>query len=176
MLRRIGPRRARDLYDESRFDLTRTLYERLGLPTGAKGTKLREAYLKKAQELHPDKRPETEEVEATKEFKALHEAYSTLTHPGKRRLYDMELRFRSVLADGEAKLQQEDAEWHRRLNRWLRVATVLSIPVIGVVFLAWNPQLRSRLFYALPHEEQVRMRRTTEGWNRFVDLFSRKEY
>jgi len=151
---------SRDIYDESRFDKTRTLYHRLGLPVDAEGKNIREAYLKKAQDVHPDKRPEDED-EATKEFKGLQEAYATLTHPGKKRIYDMELRFRTAMVDGEEKLKEERVDQARSTRKWMAAGIIFGVPILSAIIFVSSSSLQSIVYRHLSYENQVKYRQ----WN-----------
>jgi len=69
-------------------------YDVLGVAIDADVEELRRAYLRKAQQLHPDRHagsPEPERRRAETEMKALNEAWSTLKSPEARRRYDVEL-------------------------------------------------------------------------------------
>ncbi|MCA1842294.1 MAG: J domain-containing protein [Actinobacteria bacterium] len=69
-------------------------YVALGVPIDADAEEVRRAYLRKAQELHPDRHaasPEPERRRAEEEMKALNEAWATLKNPEARRRYDIEL-------------------------------------------------------------------------------------
>ena len=62
-------------------------YELLGIPRDASENQIKKAYKKLALKWHPDKNPDKRE-EAELKFKELGEAYSVLTDPKKRRIYD----------------------------------------------------------------------------------------
>jgi curved DNA-binding protein CbpA len=69
-------------------------YDVLGVAIDADVEEVRRAYLRKAQQLHPDRHagsPEPERRRAEAEMKALNEAWSTLKSPEARRRYDIEL-------------------------------------------------------------------------------------
>jgi curved DNA-binding protein CbpA len=69
-------------------------YDVLGVAIDADVEELRRAYLRKAQQLHPDRHagsPEPDRRRAETEMKALNEAWSTLKSPEARRRYDLEL-------------------------------------------------------------------------------------
>ncbi len=62
------------------------LYTTLGINKGATESEIKKAYRKKAQEFHPDKNPDNKDAE--KKFKAVQEAYETISDPQKRANYD----------------------------------------------------------------------------------------
>lgn len=59
------------------------LYDTLGISKGATPEEVKKAFRRKAMECHPDKHPGKDA-----EFKKVNEAYSILTDPDKRRMYD----------------------------------------------------------------------------------------
>ncbi|CAL9126936.1 unnamed protein product [Musa textilis] len=62
-----------------------TLYDVLGVPTGATGGEIKAAYRRLARECHPDVAAADE---SSDEFIRLHAAYATLSDPEKRAEYD----------------------------------------------------------------------------------------
>ena len=64
----------------------RDYYEVLGVSKNCSEADLKKAYRKKALEFHPDRNPDNPEAEET--FKLCAEAYSILSDPQKRQVYD----------------------------------------------------------------------------------------
>jgi curved DNA-binding protein CbpA len=64
-------------------------YNTLHVPYTAGQTEIKKAYRRLAVKYHPDKNPT--DPFAENYFKEIQEAYSILSHPGKRRVYDREL-------------------------------------------------------------------------------------
>ena len=62
------------------------LYDTLGVKPNASQREIKQAFQKKARELHPDKNQS--DPNATAKFQALNEAYDILKNPNKRREYD----------------------------------------------------------------------------------------
>ena len=60
-------------------------YETLGLLPDATNTEIREAFFKKAKELHPDVNPSPD---AREKFQKVHEAFKALKDKSKRQEYD----------------------------------------------------------------------------------------
>lgn len=63
---------------------TRDLYQCLGVPRDASLTELRAAFRERARALHPDR-----QAGDAGAFARVEHAYRVLTHPEKRRLYDL---------------------------------------------------------------------------------------
>ncbi len=64
-------------------------YEILGVPRNATKEQIDAAFAKLAMKWHPDRVPPEKKEEAERKFKEISEAYSVLSDPEKRRLYDM---------------------------------------------------------------------------------------
>lgn len=64
----------------------RDLYQTLGVRKNAKAETIRQAYRKRAADLHPDRNLDDEAAAA--EYKAVTEAYRVLSDPERRRRYD----------------------------------------------------------------------------------------
>tara|TARA_A200000159_G_C7265713_1_gene314959 strand:- start:21 stop:1040 length:1020 start_codon:yes stop_codon:yes gene_type:complete len=61
-------------------------YEALGIEKSADSSAIKKAYRKAAMKYHPDKNPDNQEAE--EKFKAVNEAYSVLSDPEKKEIYD----------------------------------------------------------------------------------------
>ncbi len=68
---------------------TKTLYDRLGLPTDATADDIKRAYRRLALRYHPDHNPN--DPQAEEHFKAISSAYEVLSDPARRRAYNAEL-------------------------------------------------------------------------------------
>ena len=66
--------------------MKRDYYEVLGLSKGADENSIKKAYRKLAKKYHPDTNPDNKEAE--KKFKEITEAYSVLSDPEKKKMYD----------------------------------------------------------------------------------------
>lgn len=64
----------------------RDYYSVLGVPRNASAEDIKKAYKKQALLFHPDKNPNSKEAE--EQFKKISEAYSVLTDPSKREIFD----------------------------------------------------------------------------------------
>lgn len=78
------------------FSATRTHYEILGIPKDADAEVIKKAYRTMALKQHPDKFPADkysadEREAASRRFEEVNEAFSVLSDPNKRRLYDKSL-------------------------------------------------------------------------------------
>jgi curved DNA-binding protein len=62
------------------------LYKELGVAKSASADEIKKVYKKLAGQLHPDRNPGDQKVEAR--FKAVNRAYQVLSDPDKRRMYD----------------------------------------------------------------------------------------
>ena len=71
-------------------DQKKNYYDVLGVPKDATEDMIKKAYKKLAVKWHPDKhKTAAKKVDAEVKFKELGEAYTTLSDPGKRRMYDL---------------------------------------------------------------------------------------
>jgi curved DNA-binding protein CbpA len=66
------------------------LYGLLAVPADATGADIIRAYRRRARALHPDSRPD--DTAAASEFRALADAYQTLSDPQRRAAYDRQAR------------------------------------------------------------------------------------
>jgi hypothetical protein len=75
-------------------------YQRLGVTPSDSMTTIRKQYYRLAKECHPDKyQGDPRESHKCEEFKHLSEAYSALSNPRKRYLYDIRYVFREMVGD-----------------------------------------------------------------------------
>lgn len=68
-----------------------SLYEVLGIPMTASGDEIKAAYRRLARTCHPDVAAVNRRDTSTTEFLKIHAAYSTLSDPNKRAVYDRDL-------------------------------------------------------------------------------------
>ena len=90
--------------------MTASHYERLGVPAGSSTEEIRLAYLRKAQENHPDKRAGADSAglsESQSAMAAINAAWFVLRDPDRRRIYDTELE----RIAREREWEQEEQEW-----------------------------------------------------------------
>ncbi|KAL6963730.1 hypothetical protein U1Q18_034735 [Sarracenia purpurea var. burkii] len=84
-----------------------SLYEVLGVPASATGHEIKAAYRKLARTCHPDLAAGNQRASSAAEFMKIHAAYSTLSDPDKRAVYDRDFfrlrhRFGSLSAAAAA--------------------------------------------------------------------------
>lgn len=75
---------------------TTSFYEVLGIQTGATCQEIKSAYRKLARVVHPDVSADA----SSDEFMRVHAAYTTLSDPDKRAVYDSTLFRRTLTASG----------------------------------------------------------------------------
>ena len=88
--------------------LMQDYYEILKLSRSASQEEIRQAYLKLAREYHPDLNPDDAEA-ATQRFQAVNEAYSHLSDPTERELFDR--RWAHFEVHGPQKTQVVIVRW-----------------------------------------------------------------
>ncbi|GLT82643.1 hypothetical protein SLE2022_010020 [Rubroshorea leprosula] len=71
-----------------------SLYEVLGIPVGASNQEIKTAYRRLARVCHPDVAAIGRKDSSADEFMKIHAAYSTLSDPEKRAVYDSKLLWR----------------------------------------------------------------------------------
>ncbi|KAG1359413.1 chaperone protein dnaJ 11, chloroplastic-like [Cocos nucifera] len=77
-----------------------TLYDVLGIATGASGGGVKAAYRRLARECHPDVVAADRKGASADEFMRIHAAYATLSDPEKRADYDRRLAAAAATAIG----------------------------------------------------------------------------
>jgi uncharacterized membrane protein YkvA (DUF1232 family) len=95
------------------FDKSVSYYELLGVDPKADLEHIRQAYLNKLKEWHPDKNPHRIE-EAEEITKVLNHSYHILSDPGRRKNYDRMLRFTKGKDFGAT---ISDSEFWRKLEK-----------------------------------------------------------
>ena len=68
----------------------KTLYNTLGLSSGASADEIKKAFRRLAKQYHPDKNPNNKKSEES--FKEIRAAYSVLSNPNTRKEYDLKMR------------------------------------------------------------------------------------
>ncbi|KAK4437649.1 Chaperone protein dnaJ 11, chloroplastic [Sesamum alatum] len=71
--------------------ISSSLYDLLGIPATATGREIKAAYRSLARTCHPDVVAVTQRNKSATEFMEIHAAYSTLSDPQKRAIYDRDL-------------------------------------------------------------------------------------
>jgi hypothetical protein len=96
--------------------MARSHYEVLGVPRNASGDALRQAYLDRARQLHPDRYVDAgpaRRSEAERSMQEVNEAWRVLGDPGRRRRYDAEL---NPVASVRARWAMDDDRFTTRLD------------------------------------------------------------
>ncbi|KAJ6837189.1 chaperone protein dnaJ 20, chloroplastic-like [Iris pallida] len=97
----------------------KSFYELLGISQEGSFDDIKRAYKQMARKYHPDVSPPERAEEYTRRFIEVHEAYETLSDPGRRAIYDRDLARGFHLAFSTRRRFHEErddrAEWK---NRW----------------------------------------------------------
>ncbi|XP_075495965.1 chaperone protein dnaJ 11, chloroplastic-like [Primulina tabacum] len=88
-----------------------SLYDVLGIHSGASCQEIKSAYRKLARLLHPDVSSNSKGGGATDEFMRLHAAYATLSDPEKRAKYDVTISRRRRREEGLAASSGRRRTW-----------------------------------------------------------------
>ncbi|XP_068210554.1 dnaJ homolog subfamily C member 4-like [Palaemon carinicauda] len=110
------------LLSTSRY-LSKTHYDILGVKKDCTASEIKDSFIRLSKETHPDKNPDRPEVH--KEFILVNEAYSVLSKPRERRMYDAELvyqeqtkmyNFSGVMTDAprEKVIFKDETLWESR--------------------------------------------------------------
>jgi DnaJ domain len=83
-----------------------TLYDVLGVKSGATCTDIKKAYRRLVLEFHPDIVPADQKAESASEFIRIHDAYATLSDPEKKADYDREMMFAALATAGRRQWAQ----------------------------------------------------------------------
>nr|XP_039248601.1 chaperone protein DnaJ-like [Styela clava] len=93
-----------------------THYDTLGISSDAKSSEIKEAYIKKTKEHHPD----TGQSDNVDDFLKISEAYEVLSNPSTRRQYDFQQYGKSSdynrFKSGEYNIPRHDPEFDRALR------------------------------------------------------------
>lgn len=73
-----------------------TLYDVLGVKSGATFREIKAAYRRLVLEFHPDIVPADQKAESASEFIRIHDAYATLSDPDRKTNYDREMMFAAL--------------------------------------------------------------------------------
>ncbi|PIN19179.1 hypothetical protein CDL12_08178 [Handroanthus impetiginosus] len=91
-----------------------SLYDVLGVPASADEHEIKAAYRRLAKKCHPDIVAMPQKYKSAHEFLKIHAAYSTLSDPHKRAIYDRDLfRQRGGYNSSIVKLDSSDLRWSR---------------------------------------------------------------
>jgi curved DNA-binding protein CbpA len=90
----------------------RDYYEVLGLSRAAGISDIRSAFKKLAKQYHPDRNPGNKEAEEN--FKAINEAYHTLSHPLKKAQYDLRIIGLSLTYNEERWHEYQQRKYYRQ--------------------------------------------------------------
>ncbi|XP_073128519.1 chaperone protein dnaJ 11, chloroplastic-like [Henckelia pumila] len=93
---------------------TGSLYDVLGIQSGASCQEIKSAYRKLARLLHPDVASNSRGGAATDEFMRLHAAYATLSDPERRAIYDVKISRRRRMEERLAASAFPEVEGRRR--------------------------------------------------------------
>lgn len=136
--------------------IARTHYEILGVAPDADAPTIRGAYRRLAREHHPDHAgPSTGSAAGTVDIHAVNEAYRVLSDPGRRALYDTELRGRPgeepVVGPAAPRSRRPDRPEEpeervffeppepgtsRRRSPWQVITVLVLLTIAGVVLLS----------------------------------------
>ncbi|WCJ32626.1 Chaperone DnaJ-domain superfamily protein [Euphorbia peplus] len=78
-------------FSTQRMDTSTSLYDILGISTAASNREIKSAYRQLARTCHPDVASFDRKDTSAGEFMKIHEAYSTLSDPQRRAVYDSKL-------------------------------------------------------------------------------------
>ena len=102
---------------------TEDLYEVLGVKRDANDADLRKAYRRKSLGTHPDRAPEENRVEATKQFQALGKVYAILSDVDRRADYDAN----GVVDDDAEAFLARERDWLAYWRRHYKTVTAADI-------------------------------------------------
>jgi hypothetical protein len=137
-------------------ELVATLYDELGARPDASAVELRQAYRRRARQIHPDLRP-GDDGAAAEAMSRLNNAYRVLSDPDERRRYDLELalaaarvRAERMVAEGRVNgsgrppttvqdVDDDGREIRFRPRLWIVVLAVLAVIFVFTAYAAGRP-------------------------------------
>ncbi|CAL9058886.1 unnamed protein product [Musa banksii] len=126
-----------------------SFYDLLGVPASGSTSAIKKAYKQLARKYHPDVSPPERAAEYTRRFIEVHEAYETLSDPGRRAIYDRDLTRSLPLAfsASRCRFDEEPEERSGWRNHWQDQLTELkrrSMNGSSKDNLSWGAQMRRR--------------------------------
>ena len=113
-----------------------THYEDLGLPAGASGEEIREAYLNLVRRLHPDLTSEPSLKRFSEnQLRRVNRAYAVLSDPDRRRRYDAQLSGTAEIEPDEPVRERRRAG-RSRARAWITLGWLICA-FAGIVGIGW---------------------------------------
>eukprot|EP00095_Tigriopus_kingsejongensis_P000682 maker-scaffold340_size202118-snap-gene-1.26 protein:Tk00682 transcript:maker-scaffold340_size202118-snap-gene-1.26-mRNA-1 annotation:"dnaj homolog subfamily c member 9" len=103
---------------------TKDLYAVLGVSRTASSAQLKQGYHRLSLVHHPDRNPDADQAQATRQFQALSAVYSVLSDVEARTLYD---QTGQIMAEMDDVLEAQDRDWDQYWRRLFQKITVTDI-------------------------------------------------